>query len=466
MSRDGNNIKRAFKSIGRIQRATIVVFCILTLLAVFLLFLSGTLEYQAEIPEQLEFPENSKSDVQQGYAGPSEGDCHYHDSEITKIEDRQPSLYDERYNGAYEEMSEEQSYDRIEEPGNDVDDNFADNIPVRLATPNGLTSGHDGPFELPVRGATGWAAASLIMHSDPQSNSTRLVTLQPGEAFTILEEYGLWWNIRLSNGEEGWVTHRHCFINLPDIIPSIIYNITNAYSSIKRSNAYEIPNTTGYALYEAYAFNLRLGRNEFIVPTLYSTSFRIMQAQRTALADGNTLIIYEVFRPRDTQLKVADNLRNLMNTNVNVYNAINKPPWSIGWFIGTSLSNHQRGIAVDMSLGEIVSAEIRRTGGFVYWHIIEYVEFDMPTAMHELSAHAVLLSRPVAANLPDAWRVVPFAETITEGAIMLVQYATDVGLTPIASEWWHFTDLEGRSIAIERNIAGEFNTRTIYSIVP
>jgi len=336
-------------------------------------------------------------------------------------------------------------------------------MPFRPGTPNGLTPPYEGIFELPVRGATGWAAANLAMRLGPDANSANIRTLQPGQAFTILGEYGQWWNIMLGSGEEGWVSHRHCFINLPDITPSVVYNITNAQASVARSNFTDIPNVTGQASYEAFSFNERLGRYEFIVPALYATSLKVMQAQQLALAEGHTLVIYEAFRPRSAQQSIVAALRALMEADEGVYSAINDPPWHISWFIATTLSNHQRGVALDMSLAQIISAEVGSIGGFSYWHITEYAEFDMPTPMHELSSHAALLSRPVTTNSATAWREVPFADGMTDGAMLLVEYAVAAGFTPMASEWWHFNDLEGRIIAMEAGIVGEFYTSRIYS---
>ena len=191
-----------------------------------------------------------------------------------------------------------------------------------------------GILELPVSGATGWAASTMPLRSEPNRSADVVLNLAPGQGFTILAEYGDWWNVRLggigglskANSVSGWVLHRGCFINLPDVIPSVVFDITNAYSSVKRSGGYEIPNITGYALYEARAFNHRLGRYEFIVPVLYSTSLRIFQAQQSALADGNTIIIYEAFRPRITQQSVVNNLQLLMDSNAVVRRAINTPP--------------------------------------------------------------------------------------------------------------------------------------------
>jgi len=330
---------------------------------------------------------------------------------------------------------------------------------------------HGGNLELPIHGATGWAAVSMPMRSEPNQRADVVSNLAPGQGFTILKEYGEWWNVLLSSADSnyavsGWVLHRKCFINLPDIVPSVVFDITNAYSSLKRSSSYEIPNITGYTLYEAWAFNYRLGRYEFIVPVLYSTGRRIFEAQQAALADGNTIIIYEAFRPRTTQQSVVSNLRDLMDSNARVRRNINAPPWGLNWFIATGVSNHQRGVAIDAGLGRIVSYETRMSGIFSYTHVTAVERFVMPTQMHELSPQAVAFSRPVSSTSPDAWRTIMPAYSMTEGAMLLQYYLTNAGFTPLASEWWHFNDLEGARIANEIGIRGEFFTTTVYSQTP
>jgi len=437
---------------------------LLVLMAVFLVLLATT----SDMPKDHainEHENNVISEYEHGrnepqYPNLSQTDESQNETNDNQDDYTQDALPDDLYN-------ENDGYpydDKSEDDENGSDDEIED-FPFRPGTPNGLHRPYEGEFELPVTGATGWSAGRVQMRSQPNSNASVIKTLSPGQAFLILAEDGQWWNIRLgSDGETGWIPHRHCFINLPDIIPSIVYNITNAQASVTRANMTDIPNVTGHARYEAFSFNHRLDRYEFIVPALYSTSQKIMRAQQTALADGNTLIIYEVFRPRSSQQNAVRHIQQLMETDPEVYNALTAPPWGLNWFIATTLSNHQRGVAIDMSLGTIDRARVDVIGGFPYWKITEYTQFEMPTTMHELSPRAALLSRPVTSTSLDAWRSVPFADTITDGVLLMVEYATEAGLTPLASEWWHFNDLNGRTIAMEANITGEFYTPTIYSM--
>jgi len=321
-------------------------------------------------------------------------------------------------------------------------------------------------MELPVEGSTGWAAVAMKLREEPRTDSTTVLKLETGRAFTVEQEQGQWWYVRLGDGKTGWVDNRMCFINLPDVIPSIVYNITNAYSSLKRSAGFDIPNVTSLALYDARAYNPRLDSNEFIVPMLYSTACKIYNVQQTALADGNTLVIYEAFRPRATQQRVANNLKKLMESNETVYNAINTSPWSINWFISGSVSNHQRGAAADVNLGRIISRGTGHSGAHTFTRIVGYEEYAMPTAMHELSSLAAAFKRPVSTSSRDAWRSAAPADSMTDGAKLMQQYFDSAGFTPIASEWWHFNDLDGKAAASGYGITGEFFTETIYSRLP
>jgi D-alanyl-D-alanine dipeptidase len=342
-------------------------------------------------------------------------------------------------------------------------------MPYQSNMPHSINySENGGRLELPVSGATGWAAVSTSLLDEPSTSANAIARLTPGQGFSIIAEQGDWWNVCISGADSisGWILHHSSFINLPDVIPSLVFDVTNAYASVKRSSGYEIPNITGYALYNSRTFNTRLDRYAFIVPVLYSTAIRIFEAQQAALADGNTIIMYEAFRPRAAQQNVVYNLRRLMDSNARVRNAINAAPWGLTWFIATGTSNHQRGVAVDVGLGRVISYETRLSGVFSYKYITAFERFAMPTPIHELSPMAAVFTRPVASSSVDAWRTTTLASTMTEGAKLLQRYLIDAGFTPLASEWWHFNDLEGRAIANDAGINGDFFTESIYSNIP
>jgi D-alanyl-D-alanine dipeptidase len=111
---------------------------------------------------------------------------------------------------------------------------------------------------------------------------------------------------------------------------------------------------------------------EFVVPALYSSSIKLAQVQSAALADGNTIVLYEAFRPHETQMSIVQNLRDLMGSNQTVRNTINSNGWSEGWFVAQSRSSHQRGSALDVSLARVIAMEIENLGGYEYTRITAY----------------------------------------------------------------------------------------------
>ncbi|MBU3220365.1 SH3 domain-containing protein [Clostridium algidicarnis] len=322
-----------------------------------------------------------------------------------------------------------------------------------------------GTLELPVNGASGYATVSLKLREGPSIETNIISTLESGQGFTILEEFNDWWQIEV-DGKIGWVMHQYCLVNLPDIIPSIIYDNTNSYSSKMVSSGKEIPNITGKMLYNTYMYNERFGEEEYVVPVLYMMASKISLAQQAALADGNTLIIYEAFRPYEAQQKIVENLRVLADTDPEVKEGISKSPWSIGWFISTGTSNHQSGFAIDVSLGKVISQEKKTTGSYIYKKINEYVEYSMPTEIHELSTSSRIFNSPLSSKSNTEWRNAIPSETMNNEALLLQEYCTKAGLTPLASEWWHFNDLDGLEVVKNNGNSGRFFIQNTYSVAP
>ena len=188
---------------------------------------------------------------------------------------------------------------------------------------------------------------------------------------------------------------------------------------------------------------------------LYATAKKLANAQDRALADGYTLVLYEGFRPYETQIAVAQSLSALAETEETVRSGITSEPWSINWFIATGVSTHQQGCAVDVSLARVTAAEQETCGPYVYTRVTGCEELEMPTAMHELSSAAASLTQPVASTNLTAWQEVLPAPAMTEAALALRGYCTAAGLTPLASEWWHFNDLD-RLVVADESWRGEF----------
>ncbi|MCL2277637.1 MAG: hypothetical protein FWC21_07035 [Treponema sp.] len=324
---------------------------------------------------------------------------------------------------------------------------------------------YSGVYELPVIGATGYAAIDLPLYGFPAERANVIRILDAGQGFTILMEELNWWYIDVNN-IRGWVKCNYCMINIPDIIPSIIHNNTNTYSSLFRSSGFNIPNITGRILYSSRDFNARLFREEYIAPVLYGMAGKIYDAQKAALAEGNSLIIYEAFRPTAAHDIVYDELLRLAGTNTTVFNGMNTPPYSTRWFLLPAPFNHQRGTAIDVSLARVIRSETRISGIYEYLYITDYEEYRMQTPMHELSIQAVVFRDIVSSVSETAWLQTEFARNTTDGTKIMHKYLTDAGLTPLASEWWHFNDLPYTRFATLNRISGRYLLDRTYSIPP
>ena len=322
-----------------------------------------------------------------------------------------------------------------------------------------------GAFELPVVGASAYASMELMLYGSARVSVNVLGMLQAGQGFTILAEEGEWWFID-SYGLQGWVRNSLCMINLPDIIPSIVYDVTNTYSSMFRSSFIDIPNITGRSIYNGRDFNARFGREEFIAPVLYGMAPKIFNAQQAALAEGNTLVLYEAFRPADAHNELHYHFSNLVEANPLVRTGITSENFNIRWFLAEAPYNHQRGTAVDVSLARIDDWEVRTSGNYVYLHILEYTEYPMQTPIHELSVAAAIMSSSIYSRSSTGWHGAEISPRATPGTLLLFRYCTEAGLTPLSSEWWHFNDIENTALATDYDLGGEFLIESTYSRPP
>ena len=288
-----------------------------------------------------------------------------------------------------------------------------------------------------IVGATGYSALNgkEYLYQTASSSSKRVLTLEWGVPFTILSVTGDYWYISYK-GTLGYVLNKYCMINLPDYIPSMSYDITNSYSSIYKSSGYNIPNVTGSALYGfKKSYNKRLGRNEFIAPIMYPTAKQVLSAQKTALANGYSLKLYDSYRPKSVSTKMYTNLTNLYNSNSTVKKNINystgasgtKYSWGQSWFLAKGLSAHNVGAAVDITLTKKGSS----------------TDLSMPTKMHELSTAAIKYYSSSAAHKAANFSVGMLKST---DAQKLHTYMTGAGLTDLSSEWWHFQNNESYNL--------------------
>ena len=191
-------------------------------------------------------------------------------------------------------------------------------------------------------------------------------------------------------------------------------------------------------------------------------------AQQSALAEGNSLILYEGYRPHEVQTKVLNSLSAMTRTDPEVKEAVTGAPWRISWFISGGYSNHQRGYAVDMGLAKVSETKEYTTGGYRYVRVWNYERYEMPTPIHELSRAAATYTAPVTINSTTAWKSAEMTQAMAsnEPALGLQRYCTDAELTPLASEWWHFNDLSTRSQVLDNQGIGDFLISSVRSAAP
>ena len=412
------------------------------------------------------------------------------------------------------------SMDDTVNQNNELSNNTADIVVVlpnknsEISEEDYIKNSYNGIFELPLNGTTGFASVSLHLYKQIPSNNLSnevsneisnnvsnelsnggtvevseetlqkaidealakalneslkeitITTLKPGQAFKILKESSDWFYVELSNSTKGWLESKYCLVNLPDLIPSIIYDDTNSYKSIFRSSGYALENITGNALYDAKEYNNRLEQEQYLMPLLYPMVKKIAQVQADALKNNDCLKIYETFRPYEVQMKVSASLTKLMESNEEVKLGITTTPWDKTWFIATQLSNHQRGVALDVSLAKVKDKEYKYCGSYAYFIVSKYEEYEMPTQMHELSSAAARFTSPVSSKSKTAWKSAKLAPTMTSASIKLQNYFTSHDLIPLASEWWHFDDLDAREMTKNNSSNGRYYLTECLSEVP
>lgn len=309
----------------------------------------------------------------------------------------------------------------------------------------------DSYFEREVAGSTGWCTTSLTLRAEASSSASSVGSLSAGTAFRILSETGDWWQVTVSDGTTGYVEHSYCMINLPDVLPEMEYAITNAYYSIYVSSGYEIPGVTGTKLYsagtsetEGKVWNERLGRYEYLVPVMYSAAKKISIAQYNAynLTDGQfTLKIYDSYRPHSVTTKIASALTSLYNSNSTVQKNIDTSTepsgatysWGYSWFLAQSLSTHNTGSAIDVTLCKYSEESA------------SWKELDMPTDVHELSSAAIKYYSGSVSKSPSNYSGMmndnaKLLDYIFIGGTYNGYTFQSTGMDTLASEWWHFQD--------------------------
>ena len=80
----------------------------------------------------------------------------------------------------------------------------------------------------------------------------------------------------------------------------------------------------------------------------------------------------------------------------------------------------------------------------------------MQTPLHELSINSAMFTKPIASKDQEGWKKMKVSSAVTEPALRLQEYMTEAGFTPLASEWWHFNDVDALNSIGEKAGTGKF----------
>lgn len=259
--------------------------------------------------------------------------------------------------------------------------------------------------------ATIWPLIDLEIYADTGKTEI-LGTALAGKAFCVLSESNGLFQIRYGD-TVGYLDSNYCMINLPEYMGDLCsYDITNSYSSIFKVHGYEIPSVTETVI-QGFE-NVEQQNGQYLVPLLYPTAKKLVVAAETAKANGYRLKIYEAYRPRRATVSVYDLTQSIIKNPLpqlgatQTYHQLmtDNGRYSLSNFLAKGTSNHNRGVAVDLTL-----------------ETFDRKEVDMQTEMHDLSWYSEVSQNNSAAGL-------------------LRKFLTGAGLAPLKSEWWHFQDDE------------------------
>lgn len=289
--------------------------------------------------------------------------------------------------------------------------------------------------------STIWPIQNLTLYENP-GQGDRLASVPGGTALCVLAEEGDWFRVRYQE-EYGWLDSRFCMVNLPEYIGDhCSYDIANSYRSLFIAHDAPIRKVTNQVI--SGFENIQTEEGEFLVPYLYPCAKKLLNAARAVEAGGYRLKIYEAFRPQqatrflyDTTSAQLNQAALAMDGSGRAYNPVtgrevdlatgqetsvslaqpasqtttlsrlmtDNGRFNLGSFLAKTISAHNRGIAVDLTLERIEDG----------------TEVEMQSAIHDLSWYAATDRNNLNAKL-------------------LANYMKEAGMNGLSSEWWHFQD--------------------------
>lgn len=309
-------------------------------------------------------------------------------------------------------------------------------------------------FNHAVKGSTVWPVIDSKLYKKSSLKGRYSYIIKSLEKGIVKKTKGDAFYIHFSK-KDGWINSKYLMINLPDIRSDIKYNITNAYSSIfkiggkenksqiKSYNSYQtkstaytkgsvkIKNITKKRLYtydydnkkDGKVYNKKLKKYEFVCPVLYTFAKKICQAQNCALKNGYSLKVYDGYRPQNIcnsfwknsneTVKASKKANFLTSSRVSGNGTCYTNGYTnLTCFVAKSFSDHAGGYAIDVTL-------VYKSSG---------KEITSQSHMHDLSSNSV---KWVNKGNKKSWG--------TNGTDILNSIMKNVGMKPLAFEWWHFS---------------------------
>lgn len=296
-------------------------------------------------------------------------------------------------------------------------------LPAPQRTPAGLEA---VSFDAPLVGAVGFAATTIKL---APADGLPGGTLRPGQPFTIRADRGDTWIVADAHAG-GVLDPRLALVNLPDLVPSLV--LAGADAPGYRSSGIALA-----AAASLVAPNPRYGARLPYLPVSLATAQKLQRAQRAALAEGNTLIVFSTWRSLAAQQQLAESLVAAYDSQPKVRAGIDGDGWDLAWFVPSSNDLAIFGDSVEVSLGKITGAVNNGKPGQPYPHTAA-TAYPMPSAVRELSRAAVTVVRPPIPGQPVA------STPLTDAARTLSRYCQAAGLRPTPSAWWRFDDPQAR----------------------
>lgn len=270
--------------------------------------------------------------------------------------------------------------------------------------------------------STVWPVKDMEVFADPGFTEAA-GKVKCGRALCVVEEAEGAFGVYL-DGQIRYIDSSYCMINLPDYMGRLCsYNITNSYSSLYMVHEYAIPRVTGVVT-GGYG-SVKQHDGSYIVPLLYPTARKLLDAAKTAREAGYRLKIYDSFRPGMATSEIYYLTEQILGdtlprwTYTGAYVSLPEPQgdeltygevmtggvYSLSAFLAKGASLHNFGVALDLTLEDAESGK----------------ELRMQTSMHDLSFYSA------------SWRN-------NEAANTLSSIMTGAGFGGLSSEWWHFQD--------------------------